>query len=253
MGKENLRLWDDVCTTDPDYTKQYKGVGGFEGTAINSTYQIRKATEAFGPVGIGWGYTVLSERFDKGNLFVGKDEDKSVIHEGIGAIVHTLHLRLWYILDGKRGEVEHFGHTPFVYQNKYGANTENEPSKKSLTDAIGKCLSMLGFSADIFMGEYDNAEYVDQVKAESAIEKAENREEEIAAQRAELSEYVMRHIESIKTAQTANEVNGIAKTAIRYLERRKTMKDMTEIATKGVAAIGREAETKKATFERAEK
>lgn len=245
----NLDLWKQVESTDPDSTKEYRGAGGFAGTSINSTYQVKKATKMFGPVGIGWGYTIVSERFDEGAAVPIESDGHKIVSENVRLAVHTLHLKLWYMMDGKKGEVEHFGHTPFVYINKWGIQIENEPAKKSLTDAIGKCLSMLGFSADIFSGEYDNQEYLDQLRVETEIAKSEDKEQSVIKHRNELSDYVMRHIETIKTSQSIPELNTITKTAVRYLTRRQSMNDMKDIAEKGVIAITRESETKKTELE----
>ena len=38
--------------------------------------------------------------------------------------------------------------------------------KKATTDGLTKCLSMMGFNADIFLGKFDDSKYVQQVKAE---------------------------------------------------------------------------------------
>jgi hypothetical protein len=239
----NLALWDSVKQTDPDATKQFQGAGGFRGTAINSTYQIRKATALFGPVGIGWGWTIVSERIEEGHPIPGKDADgKSVIYESAMTKVHTLHLRLWYMLDGQRGEIDHFGHTPFVYVNKHGMQMEAEPSKKSLTDAIGKCLSMLGFSADIFMGEFDDHNYLEQVKVESAIRKAEDKEAEIISRRDDLTDYVKRHLDLIQTASTAHEVSSIGKMAQRHLVRQAQISSLKTVAQSGIRAIDNQIE-----------
>lgn len=79
------------------------------------------------------------------------------------------------MLDGAKGEVEHFGHTPFVQKSvTYGAVQDMEASKKSLTDAIKKCLSMLGFNADIFLGMFDDREYVEALKIEEDIKKSDD-------------------------------------------------------------------------------
>lgn len=249
---DKLKLWVDVETTDPDYTKEYKGAGGFTGTAINGMYLIKKATEKFGPVGIGWGWNVLDDRYDKGAPiahFADVDGKKTPTLSDHCELVHTLKIELWYKLGDQIGKVIGYGQTPMVYSNKYGIQTETEPAKKSLTDAIKKCLSMLGFSADIFLGEYEDENYIAQVKAEIEIEKAEDRDAEIEAQRSELAAYITRHIDSIKAAVTVSEVNGLARTSLRYLERRKTMRDMTEIASRGITAISREAESKKQQLE----
>ena len=56
MPKQNLnmKLWESVCKTDPNHTKQVSQRGGF--TAIDAHYQVQMATQAFGPIGHGWGY-----------------------------------------------------------------------------------------------------------------------------------------------------------------------------------------------------
>jgi hypothetical protein len=54
---DNKRYWDLLKKTDPNFTKRInKGFGDI--TTIDPQWQIGKMTEVFGPVGIGWGYTV---------------------------------------------------------------------------------------------------------------------------------------------------------------------------------------------------
>jgi len=36
--------------------------------------------------------------------------------------------------------------------------------KKATTDGITKCLSMLGFNADVFLGKFDDNKYVQELK-----------------------------------------------------------------------------------------
>lgn len=151
---DNMRIWNNVCETAPDFTKSFARAGGFRGTAINPTYQVQRATETFGPVGIGWGYEIVDEKFVEGGT-VNKNRDRSIIH--------VIRLRLWYMDGEVRGSVEHFGQTTFVGANSHGVYTDEEAPKKTLTDAISKCLSMLGFSADIHTGLYDDHKYVNDV------------------------------------------------------------------------------------------
>ena len=47
-----MDLWSSVETTDPEFTTKVNQRGGF--TAIGAQYQIKTATETFGPFGIGW-------------------------------------------------------------------------------------------------------------------------------------------------------------------------------------------------------
>ena len=144
-----LAIWNAVEQTDPDYTKSFNRGGGFKGTSTNATYLAKKATNQFGPIGIGWGYNVIDETYQP-----GQDKD----------IIHVVRIKLWYEWNGKRGEIEHFGQTQFVGKNKNGYYTDEEAPKKSLTDAVSKCLSLLGFAADIHLGMYDDNRYVNDLK-----------------------------------------------------------------------------------------
>lgn len=162
-GAANLSLWESVQATDPKYTKSFSRSGGFRGTAINHTYQQKRATAAFGPKGIGWGAMVLDEDYVKG---------APIIHEKHGVIgneiVHVLRIELWYKLGDKSGSVQAFGQTTFVGSNKHGFFTDEEAPKKSLTDAESKALASLGFSADVHLGLFDDVKYVNDLKAAAA-------------------------------------------------------------------------------------
>ena len=170
----NTNLWAAVEKTDPKYTKQFSRGGGFKGTATNATYLAKKATEQFGPCGTGWGINVLNEEIIQGAPLIV--DGQVVAHETI----HKVHARFWYVLDGERGEVEQFGQTQMVGKNKNGFYTDEEAPKKSLTDAMSKCLSLLGFSADIHLGLYDDNKYVAQLKEEFAPKVAPITEEQAA-------------------------------------------------------------------------
>lgn len=159
---ENTSLWQAVEKTDPAYTKQFSRGGGFKGTATNATYLARKATEQFGPCGTGWGVQVVDEEIIDGAPLLL--EGVVVAHERI----HKVRAKLWYVRNGERGEVEQFGQTQIVGKNKNGFFTDEEAPKKSLTDAMSKCLSLLGFSADIHLGLYDDNKYVAGLQAEFA-------------------------------------------------------------------------------------
>jgi hypothetical protein len=148
---KNLDLWEAVSKTDPKHTKKFSRAGGFSGTAINATYLIRKATELWGPMGQGWGPEFADEKY-----VTGAD----------GTIVHVLRITFHH----PNGKFPSYGQTTFVGKNKNGFFTDEEAPKKSLTDAITKALSMLGFSADVFLGLYDDNKYVNDRKAEFADE-----------------------------------------------------------------------------------
>jgi len=156
----NLSLWQSVEKTDPAYTKGFQKGGGFSGTAVNATWLARRATEAFGPIGIGWGVQVIGQHYANGAPLLA---DGVVVGN---EIVHTVHIRLWYVRDGVRGEIEHIGCTTFVGSNKKGFFSDEDHAKKSLTDATTKALSLLGFGADIHLGRYDDNKYVANLRRE---------------------------------------------------------------------------------------
>lgn len=227
MSNTNLRIWEQVQTTDTRFTKDAK-VGGQQITSLKGTAMIMKATEVFGPAGIGFGWNVVEERFDKGaEMFSGEgDKRVSLGHE----LNHTIKITFWFVLDGKRGEIEQYGCTQYLYKSKYGTTTDGEAPKKSLTDAIKKALSMLGFSADVFLGMFDDQNYVQQLQAEQAIEQAEDREAEIERQKQERLDYIKSTIETMQGAKSAQELKKIHDHAVRRLTARKDDSGVRRIA-----------------------
>ena len=147
--KDNMKLWQSVETTDPNFTKKVNQRGGF--TAIGAQYQLRTATETFGPFGTGWG--VKDERIEK--------------WEDAGLAVYTG--TLWYIpAEFKKGIPvikEEPSEFPIHSSIKYHSNgrVDDDFMKKVATDALTKGLSKLGFNADVFMGKFDDNKYVNKL------------------------------------------------------------------------------------------
>ncbi len=78
--------------------------------------------------------------------------------------VHILHGQLWHETNGRTCLVESFGQTTFCGQYRDGRfYTDEEAPKKSLTDALTKALSWLGFAADVHMGRFDDVKYVNDL------------------------------------------------------------------------------------------
>lgn len=151
---DNLALWNAVRTPDPSFTKSFSRGGGFKGTATNVVYLIRCATELWGPMGEKWGVEIKDERYVEGApiLIDGSPVCRQVIH------VIRIELR------HPSGVVPGIGQTEFVGKNKNGLFTDEEAPKKSLTDALTKAMSWLGFGADIHMGLWDDNKYVSNVR-----------------------------------------------------------------------------------------
>lgn len=141
---ENMNLWRSVCVTDPAAVRQISGKQ-YKGNSPKPYWVIQRATEVFGPCGLGWGVQILSERFERFG-----DE-----------ALHIAHVMVWYMQDGKRCEIEQMGQTRAAYISAAGKHIVDEDApKKSATDGMVKCLSMLGFAGDIFSGQWDDSKYV---------------------------------------------------------------------------------------------
>ena len=147
--KDNMKLWESVETTDPNFTKKVNQRGGF--TAISAQYQLMTATETFGPFGTGWG--VKDERIEK--------------WEDAGLAVYTG--TLWYIPAEFKKVIpvikEEPSEFPIHSSIKYHSNgrVDDDFMKKVATDALTKGLSKLGFNADVFMGKFDDNKYVNKL------------------------------------------------------------------------------------------
>jgi hypothetical protein len=156
---DNLALWRLVEKTPLDQTKPITGKS-YQGTSPKPHYLVRKATETFGPVGIGWGFTIENERIEEG---------------AGGERMHIARVKVWYEWNGKRGEVEHIGGTQFSGIRSSGKPfTDEDAPKKSVTDALIKALSMIGFAGDIFIGLYDDSKYVAELREDQRAEKSSN-------------------------------------------------------------------------------
>jgi hypothetical protein len=169
---QNLALWLDVEKTDPSQTKQFTRGGGFKGTAIKPYWLMKRATETFGPCGIGWGWEEIENKYLAG--------------------VWCSKVRLWYQWNNQRGSLEQWGQTQMEGKNKNGDFVDEEAPKKAVTDAVTKCLSYLGFAGDVHMGMFDDSKYVEERKKEEEGRKKEEtakaRNEKFAAVKAALAE-----------------------------------------------------------------
>lgn len=156
----NMRIWERVDKTDPREGKGTKKVkqGGRTITAICAQLQVKRATEMFGPLGIGWG--LAESQYVEQTLPTGH-------------IVATYTAELW--IESKEntspvsGCCELFIPAHEGYQGKQiGDKVDTDAYKKATTDALTKGLSRLGFNADIFLGLFEDNKYIQETSAEFA-------------------------------------------------------------------------------------
>jgi hypothetical protein len=188
---KNDAFWKEYSNINTAYLK--KPESGMNGLmAIDGYYMFKRATEAFGMCGSGWGYEIKSEEYREGAPILNKDKTETIDTE----CNHILKICFWYMLDGKRCEIEHFGITKYKSQNRYGVVTDEEAPKKSLTDAIKKCLSMLGFCAEVYMGLFKDEDYKQSADIRSQLEESDQRDELVQSEVKTITEWATTQINS---------------------------------------------------------
>ncbi|MBH0683362.1 hypothetical protein I3B42_11095 [Salmonella enterica] len=223
---DNLALWNSVSTTDHRYTKPVS-IGNYSFTSITAQYMFKLATRSFGPIGKGWGYEIVEDEMlsgkpmmemvtenGKSSYRILRDADGSIIRE----LYHALRIEFWYRDSEGKHRFESWGHTPYLTAAKDGKITaDGEVKKKSLTDAIKKALSMLGFCADVFMGQYDDPMYVNEIKTESTLSEAAAKTVDKTIQRQEFDSHFSRAADTLKKAASVNEIDKLSSKLLREL------------------------------------
>lgn len=236
---KSTNIWDSIPKTDPQYTKA-NNQGGRKSTSVTPIYMVKLATDALGPIGIGWGYTVVEERFDNGAPIVliqaANTENKLPVYMmDNGAIVyeknHTIRIEMW--IDGSEKTFSQYGHTKYSYMTKTGKYyVDDEYGKKSLTDAMTKCLSLLGVCADVYMGEFDNHDYQEVAALESQIAKADDQAEAVKAKTEELKSHIEQNIELMNQCpnfEAVAKVYGLAVGKVQLLSKALSLDPQAEL------------------------
>ena len=148
-------IWDALGKTDPAHTKQFSRAGGFKGTAIKPMWSIKRLTEQFGPVGIGWG--TGEPRFE----LVHGQEGEVLVYCTV-SVWHTSRENIFWGVGGDKA----------IARNKNGLFHDDEAFKKAFTDATMNGFKSLGIGADIHMGQFDDNKYVASVEREFAAAQA---------------------------------------------------------------------------------
>jgi hypothetical protein len=141
---DNMHLWEELCETDPDYTKEVGFRGGF--TSIDPQWQILRMTETFGPCGKGWGFEEETDR-----LIIDPDN-----------IIHETKVNVWW--RDESDQIRYLGAVPTAAMYMSDGRIDLDAPKKAQTDALTKSFSRLGLSADVFLGMFDDPSYVQELK-----------------------------------------------------------------------------------------
>lgn len=143
---DNMELFRQFEKTAEEAKKPIEA-GRLKGfTDINPMWRFKRLTEVFGPVGIGWKYTVT---------------EKKIIPGAEGVVSAFVDILLFYKHDGEWSEgIPGTGGSSFVAKEKSGLYTSDECFKMALSDAIGTACKALGMSADIYFSK-DRSKYTE--------------------------------------------------------------------------------------------
>jgi hypothetical protein len=202
MSSENLGIWSQVEKTDLSHTKKVNQRGGY--TAVSPQYQLKEATKVFGPYGKGFGLSA-------------SDFDMSLF-ESLGVVMHKA--KFFYLLGGERVE--------FPISNAIQATTgvgdkkrvDIDFAKKVETNTVSKALSKLGFNADVFMGMFEDNQYLQELNNELALKKADDKDAEIVKQAKEYEEWKQKELDTYQHLTTLNALQTAFTGHVRKCQRR---------------------------------
>ena len=136
---DNLSLYNRLRAV-PEEAKKPISAGRLKGmTDINPVWRIKALTEAFGPCGVGWWYTVDHKEITR----------DWATDQGAAFVDITL-----YYVDPESGATSHgipgTGGASFTVKEKNGPYMSDECYKMALTDAISVAAKALGLAADVY-------------------------------------------------------------------------------------------------------
>ena len=150
---ENMAYWNKLKKPPATALKAIQA-GRLKGkTDINPQWRMQAMTEAFGPAGIGWTYSI----------------DKLWTEQGVDGIVFAFALVSVKVKadDVWSEPVPGIGGNMIIQKESSGLHCNDEGYKMAVTDAISVALKSFGVAADIYMGMWDGSKY----KTEASDEK----------------------------------------------------------------------------------
>ncbi len=141
----NLELWMRFSRPPTSALKPISG-GRLKGkTDINPQWRYQAMTAQFGPIGIGWKYTIdrlWTEDGPNGERMAFALVSLFIKHEGAWS-----------------DAIQGIGGAAMIANEKSGLVGSDEAYKMATTDALSVALKMLGVAAEIYLGNFDGSKY----------------------------------------------------------------------------------------------
>ena len=141
----NMEIWNKLKTPHRDALKTIGG-GRLKGmTDISPQWRLMAMTEQYGPIGVGWWYSVVAVEYP-----LGPD----------GQVACMVQIELYTVDDGKVSHpISGVGGSSFVEKEKSGLHMNDEALKMATTDALGVAMKQLGMAADVYLNNMDGSKY----------------------------------------------------------------------------------------------
>ena len=155
---ENKEIWDALKQPPPSALRAIMG-GRLKGkTDISPQWRYEAMTEKFGPIGVGWKYTI-----DRLWSEPGPDDQMFAFAQ----------VTLYFKNGDEWSEaIPGIGGSMLVEKETSGPHANDEAYKMAVTDALSVAMKMLGVAADVYAGKWDGAKYKTEA-APAPVTKAE--------------------------------------------------------------------------------
>ena len=153
----NMDIWNALKRPPASALKKISG-GRLSGmTDISPQWRYQIMTERFGPVGVGWKYTI-----DK--IWTEQGSDTQVC---AFAQVSLYYITTPDVADLWSDPIPGVGGSMLVAKETSKMHTSDEAFKMAITDALGTAMKTLGVAADIYAGLWDGSKYKDTPQSQS--------------------------------------------------------------------------------------
>lgn len=139
---KTMEIWNRLAKPETTFLKKIQA-GRLKGKHdINPQWRYRALTEAFGPCGIGWKFTIERQWSADGSG---------------GERFAFVNINLYILVDGKWSDpIPGTGGNFLIQNERNGPHNNDEAFKMATTDAIGTAAKMIGVAADVYLGEFDS-------------------------------------------------------------------------------------------------
>lgn len=200
----NLALWNRVKKVDPAFIKAANN-GKFDFHTIDAQALREMGTREFGEYGAAWG---LKDIRHEVLCTDSVDRQSKVVYQETTIVLYAT---FYY----PRGSF------PIVVDQKFRAS--GDTFKILQTMAMSKAMSFLGFGADVFMGKFDDQQYVADVKRFFEGEEGTRSKALMAIRTAKTAEDLARSQERLEELVAGENVTDALATELRDAIRAKRL------------------------------